>query len=173
MPINQSILIDKSRLYDAYFSESVGRSRIASTYKTAFLCHSHNDHALVHGLLRYFEELKVSLYVDWKDHSMPNTPIIETASKIQKKIRENDVFLFLATANSRASRWCPWEIGYADSSKKKIYIIPTEDRNDNYGNEYLSLYSRIDIGVNEKTSERSLAIFNTDGNGSWLSESIL
>lgn len=48
---------------------------------------------------------------------MPERPNKETAQRIQGKIREIDYFLFLATENSGASRWCPWEIGYADSQK--------------------------------------------------------
>ena len=61
--------------------------------------------------------------------------------------RIQSVFLFLATANSKASRWCPWEIGFADSSQKGIYIIPTADGYGTYGNEYLELYSHIDAGT--------------------------
>lgn len=56
-------------------------------------------------------------------------------------------FLFLATPNSMKSRWCPWEIGYADGTKANdnILIIPTEDSAGWYGNEYLGLYRKIDV----------------------------
>ena len=37
---------------------------------------------------------------DWEDTAMPEKPTRETAEKIQKKIRDNDWFLFLATPNS-------------------------------------------------------------------------
>jgi hypothetical protein len=46
-----------------------------------------------------------------------------------------------------ASRWCPWELGFADGMKQteQIAIIATRDASGNYyGNEYLQLYRRID-----------------------------
>lgn len=147
MAISQSTLRSKAAIYsnNKVFFESYEFSK--SQKKKAFLCHSHKDEELVKGLLVIFEEAGLDLYVDWRDHSMPETPNGETARKIQEKIKSSDVFLFLATANSKASRWCPWEIGFADSSQKGIYIIPTADGYSTYGNEYLELYSHIDSGT--------------------------
>ena len=166
MAIDQSTLREKAERYTNYqnkvFWESYNFNNTNNTFrsytinpnKSAFLCHSHKDKELVKGLLVIFEESNLKLYVDWQDHSMPETPDGETAKKIKEKIESSDVFLFLATANSKASRWCPWEIGFADSSKKGIYIIPTFDENEmTYGNEYLELYSHIDSGT-YKTSGR-------------------
>ena len=148
MAIDQSTL--RSKAY-RYYSEAANSQKMASEgfskMRTAFLCHSHLDDELVKGLLVVFKEAGVDLYVDWNDHSMPETPNGETARKIQGRIKSSDVFLFLATANSKASRWCPWEIGYADSSKKGVYVIPTSDGHNTYGNEYLQLYPKIDKGV--------------------------
>lgn len=172
MPIDQSVLITKSSLYNEAIFENQHFSKTGSRLKTAFLCHSHRDEALVKGLIALFEESGIELYVDWKDHTMPDIPNVETALKIQTKIMTNDIFLFLATSNSKSSRWCPWEIGYGDSSKKKIYIIPTSDGRDNYGNEYLDLYPKIDTGVYE--TKRGLALFKPrNKNGSWLTSGIL
>jgi hypothetical protein len=147
MALNQKVLLEKSMR----FQESILKGKrvlgTAALRKSAFLCHSHKDEDLVKGLLVKFEEEGVDLYVDWKDHTMPDTPKVETAQKIQSKIKSYDLFLFLATANSKASRWCPWEIGYADASNRHIYIIPTSDNQNSYGNEYLELYPRIDESV--------------------------
>jgi hypothetical protein len=152
MPIRQSVLREKA-IRHVNFSgiglESLNEKK-ASTNRTAFLCHSHKDEVFVLGLIAIFEEAGVDLYVDWKDHSMPETPNEETARKIQDRIHKADIFLFLATANSKASRWCPWEIGYADSSNKGVYIIPTSDNYGSYGNEYLDLYPKIDAGTYKK-----------------------
>jgi hypothetical protein len=89
------------------------------------------------------------IYVDWADVEMPDTPNRETAKRIQQKIIELDWFLFLATANSMSSRWCPWEIGYADGKKHidQIFIVPTQDGQKTHGNEYLQLYRRIDFAT--------------------------
>lgn len=113
---------------------------------TAFLCHSHKDQGLVLGLEATLRNAGWNVYIDWQDTTMPDTPDQITAAKIQEKIRRLDYFLFLATDNSMASRWCPWEIGYADGVKslERILIIPTTDAGKNYGNEYLSLYRQID-----------------------------
>ncbi|TCU33511.1 hypothetical protein [Rhizobium azibense] len=78
---------------------------------------------------------------------MPERPDRRTAEKIQAKIRDLEMFFFLATQNSMASRWCPWEIGYADGVKSlnRILVIPTRDsRGVTHGNEYLELYRHLD-----------------------------
>jgi len=147
MAISQSTLRSKAASYSRSRIKITCESYNLSKKKCAFLCHSHKDEELVKGLLVIFEEAGLDLYVDWRDHTMPDTPNGETARKIQEKIKSSDVFLFLATANSKASRWCPWEIGFADSSQKGIYIIPTADGYGTYGNEYLQLYSHIDSGT--------------------------
>jgi hypothetical protein len=76
---------------------------------------------------------------------MPDRPTKETAGKIKLQIQRLDWLLFLATANSMSSRWCPWEIGYADGKKgaETVVIIPTTAGGDTYGNEYLDLYRNV------------------------------
>lgn len=89
----------------------------------------------------------MELYIDWQDPYMPDTPDETTANRIRAMIREADVFLFLATNDSMVSRWCPWELGFADGVKRneQIALIATRDASGNYyGNEYLQLYRRID-----------------------------
>lgn len=98
---------------------------------------------------------------------MPATPDGETAFNIKVAIVRADWFLFLATQNSMALRWCPWEIGFADGKKAhdRIAIIPAADnQGDFYGNEYLSLYSSIDVAQHAS----GLALFDTRGNGTWV-----
>lgn len=114
---------------------------------TAFLSHSHRDAELAKGLQSYLQANGWEVYIDWEDTAMPDVPNRATASRIQSKIRELDLFLFLATRNSTASRWCPWELGYADGVKalNEIAIIVTSDaQGGTYGNEYLQLYNHID-----------------------------
>lgn len=114
--------------------------------RTAFLSHSHKDEQLALSLQGFLAGQGVYLYIDWQDSSMPETPNAETADKIRTRIRQCNYFLYLATANSRDSRWCPWELGFADGVKKhdSIYVIPTSDGGANYGTEYIDLYRRID-----------------------------
>jgi hypothetical protein len=114
---------------------------------TAFLSHSHKDAQLASGVQGFLQAQGWDVYIDWQDTAMPSTPNRETAERIQGKIRDLALFLFLATSNSTSSRWCPWEIGYADGVKATdtILIIPTTDSyGTTHGNEYLQLYRHID-----------------------------
>lgn len=135
--------------------------------KTAFLCHSHKDRSLIDGVITLLQEEGWMIYVDWTDSSMPETPNRETAEKIKTKITELNFFLFLATENSMSSRWCPWEIGYADGKKNidKIIIIPTTDGYSTHGSEYLELYRRVDFA-----SGGGLAVWEPGKNqgGTWV-----
>lgn len=146
MPINLGTLRSAATRSRHYTTASNSQSARALGYRTAFLCHSHQDRTLVLGLLQLFREQGLNLYVDWMDSEMPATTNGDTARKIKNKIVEADLFLFLATPNSLASRWCPWEIGYADGKKRheSIFVIPTTEHGTNYGNEYVDIYRRID-----------------------------
>ena len=107
------------------------------------------------------------VYIDWLDSEMPDIPNKETAARIQLKIKESEYFVYLATENSSKSRWCPWEIGFADGKKvyDRIAIIPTQDNLGHfYGNEYLNLYNKIDVS----SGHTGLAFFDTRGNGKWV-----
>jgi hypothetical protein len=121
----------------------------AGLQRTAFLCHSHKDLELAEGLQVWLAEQGVDLYIDWQDAAMPEHPNRDTAERIQTHIRTSDWFLFLATANSMSSRWCPWELGYADGTKQldRIAIVPTSDALTTHGNEYLQLYRRVDLSA--------------------------
>jgi hypothetical protein len=142
MPISQSVLrraAQRTGIFKSY-------SRLPGQ-QTAFLCHSHHDRALAEGLQQVLKEDGWNLYIDWQDLEMPAVPNRETARRIQLRIAASDWFIFLATENSTASRWCPWEIGIADGRKdaNRILVTPTQDdRGRHYGNEYLQLYRHVD-----------------------------
>lgn len=53
---------------------------------------------------------------------------------------------YIATSNIVNSKWCPWELGYADGKKNKAAILPiTKDKVYEYkGLEYLGIYPYID-----------------------------
>lgn len=113
--------------------------------KVAFLCHSHKD-ALALGLQTLLREQGLSIYIDWQDGTMPEPPSKETADRLKRRIRASDLFLFLATVNSLASRWHPRELGHTDGVKSydQIAVVPTNDGAQTHGNEYVELYRRIE-----------------------------
>lgn len=118
--------------------------------RVAFLCHSHKDRQLALGLQQMLAESGLDLYIDWQDASMPDNPNATTAARLRERIVDCELFLFLATENSMASRWCPWELGYADGKKptEKIGIVPTRSGSTTHGNEYLGLYRHIEVANN-------------------------
>ncbi|MDD2229926.1 MAG: toll/interleukin-1 receptor domain-containing protein, partial [Candidatus Cloacimonetes bacterium] len=175
MPISQNNLIKCARQYtdlnESIVYKAEGTRLAAFTaFSTAFLCHSHHDVDLVKGLIARFAAEEIELYVDWQDKDMPETTNKVTAQKIQERIAAADYFLFLATANSKGSRWCPWEIGYADAKDKPVLIIPTIDGIGTYGNEYLQLYRRIDEGTGKQDKTLSGLSLYVPGKttGEWL-----
>ncbi|MHC4875894.1 MAG: toll/interleukin-1 receptor domain-containing protein [Planctomycetota bacterium] len=146
----------RSRAYQFQFPASRRAAQLRNI-KTAFLCHSHKDADYAKGVQVLLAEQGLLVYIDWEDPHMPATPDRRTAERIQQRITDSDLFLFLATPNSTASRWCPWEIGYADGVKRieSIVVIPTSDSSGRfYGNEYLQLYRSI-----QRTQGGSAAVF--------------
>jgi len=146
MAILHSILeAAASRYFFTARASSITEAK-AQGKQTAFLSHSSKDKTLARGLQTYLEEKGWNVYIYWQDEDLEQKPNRETALRVQENIRKADWFLFLATSNSLSSRWCPWEIGYADGIKKyeNIMIVPTAERSGQwYGSEYLQIYRQI------------------------------
>ena len=141
MPISQEILRQFAAKAPAgRVSESINFA-MANNRQTAFLSHSHKDAALDKGVQGFLKSEGWEVYIDWEDSQMPEPPDRSTAVRIQEKIRNLNWFLFLATGNSTGSRWCPWEIGFADGVKSlgNILVIQTSEGAVNHGGEYLGL----------------------------------
>lgn len=118
MSIPQKDLFDYAN--KSIITESLEQfSKRAGAEIKAFLCHSHLDSKLAEGVQKLFLEKGVDIYIDWQDSELPSTPNVTTAQNIKYRIRASQLFFFLATENSIRSRWCPWEIGIADSMEKK------------------------------------------------------
>lgn len=165
MAIQQSTLLGyAARTTRTVLQEQVKLAKLQQR-QTAFLCHSHKDAEMAKGVQGLLQEQGWDLYIDWDDEEMPETPNGETALRIKGKIRGLDWFLFLATGNSMGSRWCPWEIGYADGVKKyeAILVIPTSSGYTTHGSEYLQLYRRIDLAPNGNA-----AIYPPQGQGVYV-----
>lgn len=164
------MIISKETLINAaYRSESISALKNYSRYeaimkgkKTAFLSHSHYDSVLAKGLQVLMVEHGLQLYIDWQDEEMPPTPNKETAQRIKNKIDSSDLFIYLATKRSSQSRWCPWELGYADNQKPhdSIWIVPTSENETNYGNEYLELYKHMELGYIQFSDSHKYSIFD-------------
>lgn len=152
--IKESFLREKAKDYrlralaESYIVKSVLQARI-----TIFLSHSHKDRELAIGFQNLLAQYGINVYIDWQDSTLPDTPNRVTAETIKEKIKEMNLFILLTTNYALSSRWCPWEIGIADSFKDydSILIVPiVDDLGEFKGNEYLQLYKRIEISFDKK-----------------------
>lgn len=126
------------------FSEDKSKTSI-------FLSHSHHDKALIVQAKTFFENLGISIYVDWADETMPEKTNGITAQKIKRQIYKNDKFVLLATNSAITSKWCNWEVGIGDTyklSNRKIALLPLAENSGTWnGNEYLQIYPRIEKSI--------------------------
>ena len=153
--ITEGLLREKSRSFQKVGTPSsrylVDRAEDARL--SVFLSHSHRDKELAQGFIEFLAERGVRVYVDWNDSTMPRITSGETARKIKQRIQQLDLFFFLATRNGLNSKWCPWELGVADSSKDwdRITIIPVADPSRQFeGNEYLQVYRHLELDIDGK-----------------------
>lgn len=125
-------------------TKSVNKATAAHK-KTAFLSQSHLDQKRARGLQVLLAEQGWDVFIDWEHNTLDERPTTEMATWLQSAIVRCDWLLYLATQNSANSRWCPWEIGYADGKKSNaaIVVAGTKDSGGTYGSEYLDLYRRI------------------------------
>ena len=138
---------------------------------TIFLSHSHLDRELALGLIKFLGSQGITLYVDWNDTEMPQITSRGTADLVKQRIKENAVFMLLATRNALASKWVPWEVGVADQSKSadQIVVIPVADPSGYFqGSEYLQLYNRL-----ESAEGGGFGIFEPNRNSGRLFERYL
>jgi hypothetical protein len=113
-----------------------------------FLSHSSKDDDLVVGATRVLEGHGATVYTDEVDPAMPPYTNEETANLLKQRIQQAQKFVLLASANSKESKWVPWELGIADGYKGigRIALFPAaESTNDTIWAswEYLGLYRRI------------------------------
>ena len=140
-------LTGRRQTFSNVLNETRDYTYASSWQKKIFLSHSHYDAKEVHVTRKFFENLGVSIYVDWADDSMPTKTCGETATKIKHKIMMNDKFVLLATDFALMSKWCNWEVGIGDTFKLKednIVILPLINNTGEWrGNEYLQIYPYI------------------------------
>lgn len=123
------------------------QERRTYTEVTIFLSHCHADRDQIEPVVVFLRRLGIHVYVDWMDETMPRTTSGTTAAKIKRKIKQNHKFIFLATNRAIISRWCNWELGLGDAAKyiQNICLFPLADSSSDWkGNEYLSVYPRIE-----------------------------
>lgn len=122
-----------------------------------FISHKHDEQSYVYRLKSLLDNYGFTGYVDWEDDNMPKKTSGETASKLKTKIEKSSKFILIATNAAINSKWCNWEIGYADAHKyiDHIALFSLIKNNEEYtGEEYLRIYPSIQItSINEEPAD--------------------
>jgi hypothetical protein len=149
-------------------SQAVERARRATLTKTAsaifearldatksperrdvFLSHSFADRELILGIALILEDLRHSVYLDWRDDPELSRERVtpQTASVLRERMQRCRCLLFATSPNSPDSKWMPWELGYMDGHNGKAAILPILDRPGESvsGQEYLGVYPDADV----------------------------
>ena len=134
--INESFAFFEEKVSVDFFEEKV----------SVFISHKHDDLDDLKGIIGFLEKnFNVIAYIDSRDLSMPKITSGETAEKIKDRIKKCKRFILLATNGAVESKWCNWELGFADAIKgKNAVLFPMKEKGSNYkGNEYMEIYSYI------------------------------
>jgi hypothetical protein len=127
--------------------------------KTIFLSHSSKDDEILSSVIKILEDHGGKTYVDKKDNRLPEVVSEETAEILRQTIRQCKKLVVLVSANTRDSKWVPWELGIGDEAKKtaNVAIFPVVEKaleSTWAEQEYLGLYRRILRGkIAGKSSE--------------------
>lgn len=105
----------------------VKRASQRSVAGSTFLSHSSADAELLPAVVSVLENHGGTVYLDKKDLTLPQHTSSETAEALRRRIDACHKFVLFATANSKDSRWVPWELGYADGAKRsaRIAVFPS------------------------------------------------
>lgn len=114
-----------------------------------FLAHSFQDQEATWLLKRWLESFGYSVFVYWLEPGYnPAEPVTAgTADRLRTHIRNSRSLVVAFSRNSVASRWIPWELGFADAAIGKVALLPyrlTASEGNFTGQEYLALYPHID-----------------------------
>lgn len=137
------------------------------------LSHSYMDKELVCAVVDLFNSAGYSIYIDWMNDQQLNRSEVTatTADILRKRMRMSKGLAYVATGNSSNSKWCPWELGYADAAKNgRCAILPIMKKEGESfkGQEYLGLYPFIDYETRKGTQEYEFWV-NDPENGNYIS----
>jgi hypothetical protein len=138
-------------IYNDKLNENLARKSSDSKRLTVFLSHSHSDLVamgsdMIEVVKKLFGDLDIEVYIDAFDPDLPRVTSGDTANLLKTKIQSSEIFVLVATQNAVNSKWVPWELGFADSTKGlgKIAILPIADKDGRWtGSEYLQIYHQI------------------------------
>jgi hypothetical protein len=94
-----------------------------------FLSHSSRDKRRVRrirdDLVR--QGFSVCLDLDVLPAVRPQDVTADTAEKLRRAMRECSALVYVVSAGSATSRWMPWELGYFDGFRGRVFVYPVDD----------------------------------------------
>lgn len=152
--------------------------RASASTADVFLSHSSADKDALPVVIGFLEQHGAKVYIDKSDKELPQKASPETGAKLKERIAQCPKFIVLVTANSKGSRWIPWELGIADEKKKlaNVAILPDVGNQLNVDwpeQEYLGLYPRIVLARFDGQAAPVWMVFDHHNNegtelGKWL-----
>ena len=133
-----------------------------------FLSHSFHDQELILGIMMSLEDLGYTVYVDWvHDKQLARDKVTsETAQVLRRRLGMSKSLFFATTANSSASKWMPWELGFMDGRNGKAAILPVvQQATSTYaGQEYLGVYPYVQQNPSKAGPRQKLWIHKSSTN---------
>jgi hypothetical protein len=88
-----------------------------------------------------------SVFLDYDDmpEIKPDEVTKDTAEELRKAMHNCNSLVFALSANAQKSRWMPWELGYFDGFKGRVFVYPLDEDAESCarGQEYLRIYPLI------------------------------
>ena len=106
-----------------------------------FVSHSSQNKELIHDIMKLINAQGLVCYIDWvedREQLRRELSSKDTAEVIINRIKQSKVFVYVLTKECVASKWSPWELGYAHAIGKPIFVIQIDEIDDKP--EYLDLY---------------------------------
>jgi hypothetical protein len=129
----------------------------AREHYDVFLSHAFLDAELVRGTVQVLKEAGLTVYVDWLDEPELDRSRVNhaTARLLRARMKLCDALIVAYSANSVASKWVQWELGYFDGLKGRVAVFPIAQGAEVMaaegfeGHEYFQLYPSVmwDPGV--------------------------
>lgn len=112
-----------------------------------FLSHSTIDRAIVDRVRNELKALGYRVCVDYEalPAVKPEEVTRDTADALLRAMRECSSLVYVLSAHSANSHWMPWELGFFDGARGRVFIWPVDDEAETYAKDcrYVSLYPAV------------------------------
>lgn len=112
-----------------------------------FLSHSTIDRAIVDLVRNELTALGYRVFVDYEalPAVKPEEVTRETADALLQAMRECASLVYVLSAHSAGSNWMPWELGFFDGARGRVFIWPVDDEAETYAEDrrYVNLYPSV------------------------------